>query len=174
MEVITYGGGAFIRDMFNAVAAIVGLGSFGSILRLSLLTGLLFVLFQTAFSMNFMTTVRWFVGSLIIYLCLLVPKVEVQVVDRFDPGLPGANVENVPLGLALIASLTTTVGAEITEQTETAFGLPDDLQYQDNGFIYGSKIFNDAMSFQETDATFGQNHSGFIRTCVFYHLLENR
>jgi conjugal transfer mating pair stabilization protein TraG len=174
VEVITYGGGAFIRDMFNAVAAIVGLGSFSSILRLSLLIGLLFVLFQTAFSMNFMTTVRWFVSSLIIYLCLLVPKVEVQVVDRFDPGLPGANVENVPLGLALIASLTTTVGAEITEQTETAFGLPDDLKYQENGFIYGSKIFKDAMSFQVTDATFGQNLSGFIRTCVFYDVLEHR
>ncbi|MEM9838019.1 MAG: conjugal transfer protein TraG N-terminal domain-containing protein [Pseudomonadota bacterium] len=174
MEVITYGGGEFIRDMFNAVAALVGLGSFASALRLSLLLGLLFVLFHAAFSMNLWTTVRWFTASLIIYLCLLVPKTTVQVVDRFDPGLPGATVANVPLGLALVASLTTTVGDEFTEQTEVAFALPGDLQCQENGFIYGSKVFKDAMSFQVTDAVFGENLSGFIRTCVFYDLLEHR
>ena len=174
MEVITYGGGEFIRDMFNAVAAVVGMGAFASALRLSLVLGLLFVLFQTAFSLNFWTTIRWFVTSLIIYLCLLVPKVEVQITDRFDPGLPGATVANVPLGLALIASLTTTVGDRFTEVTETAFALPTDLEYQENGFIYGSKLFKDSMSFRVTDATFGQNLSGFIRTCVFYDLLEHR
>ena len=85
MEVVTYGGGEFIRDMFNAVAAIVGLGSFGSAVRLALVLGLLYTLFIVAFSMNFMTTIRWFVGTLLIYTCLLVPKVDVQVVDRFDP-----------------------------------------------------------------------------------------
>ncbi|MEM1037778.1 MAG: conjugal transfer protein TraG N-terminal domain-containing protein [Pseudomonadota bacterium] len=174
MEVVTYGGGEFVRDILNGVAALVGLGSFGSAIRLSLLLGLLFVLFQTAFNFNFWTTIRWFVTALIIYLCLMVPKTTVTVVDRFDPALPGATVANVPLGLAAIASFTTTVGDEFTEQTETAFSLPNDLEYQENGFIFGSKIFKDAMSFQVTDATFGENLSGFIRTCVFYDLLEHR
>ncbi|WP_031555833.1 conjugal transfer protein TraG N-terminal domain-containing protein [Parvularcula oceani] len=174
MEVITYGGGEFIRDMFNAVAALVGLGAFASAIRLSLLLGLLYALFLTAFSMNFMTTIRWFVATLLIYLCLLVPKTDVQIVDRFDLGLPGANVGGVPIGLALIASFTTTVGDKFTELTEDTFSLPTDLEYQENGFIYGSKIFKDAMSFQVTDAVFAENLSGFIRTCVFYDLLEHR
>lgn len=174
MEVVTYGGGEFIRDMFNAVAAVVGLGSFASALRLALVLGLLYTLFVVAFSMNFMTTVRWFMATLLIYLCLLVPKTDVQIVDRFDPGLPGANVANVPIGLALIASITSTVGDKFTEITEDTFSLPTDLEYQENGFIYGSKIFKDAMSFQVTDAIFGENLSSFIRTCVFYDLLEHR
>ncbi|MEM9093955.1 MAG: conjugal transfer protein TraG N-terminal domain-containing protein, partial [Pseudomonadota bacterium] len=174
MEVVTYGGGEFIRDMFNAVAAVVGLGGFASALRLTLVLGLLYTLFLVAFSQNFMTTIRWFVATLLIYLCLLVPKTSVQIVDRFDPALPGANVANVPIGLALIASLTSTVGDKFTEITEDTFSLPTDLEYQENGFIYGSKIFKDAMSFQVTDAVFGENLSGFIRTCVFYDLLEHR
>lgn len=174
MEVITYGGGEFIRDMFNAVAAIVGGGPFLSALKLAFTLGLLFAIFHTAFSVNLMTTIRWFVTSLVIYLVMIVPKVDVQVVDRFDPALPGGAVSNVPIGLALIASITSTVGDRFTDVTETAFSLPNDLEYQENGFIYGSKIFKDAMSFQVTEATFGQNLSGYIRTCVFYDLLEHR
>lgn len=174
MEVITYGGGEFIRDMFNAVAAIVGGGPFLSALRLAFTLGLLFAIFHTAFSMNLMTTIRWFVTSLVIYLVMIVPKVDVQVIDRFDPALPGGTVSNVPIGLALIASITSTVGDNFTNVTETAFSLPNDLEYQQNGFIYGSKIFKDSMSFQVTEATFGQNLSGYVRTCVFYDLLEHR
>ena len=137
MEVITYGGGEFVRDVLNGVAALVGVGAFGSAIRLSLLLGLLFALFQTAFNMNVMSMIRWFVTTLIIYLCLMVPKVTVQVTDRFDPALPGASVSNVPIGLALVASITTTVGDSFTDLTETAFTLPNDLEYQQNGFIFG-------------------------------------
>ncbi|MEM6415615.1 MAG: conjugal transfer protein TraG N-terminal domain-containing protein [Pseudomonadota bacterium] len=174
MEVITYGGGEFVRDVFNGVAALVGVGAFGSALRLSLLLGLLFTLFQTAFNMNVWVMIRWFMTTLIIYLCLMVPKVDVTVTDRFDPGLPSPTVANVPIGLALVASITTTVGDRFTDLTETAFSLPIDLEYQENGFIFGSKIFRDSMSFRVTDTTFSGNLSGYIRNCVFFDLLEHR
>lgn len=174
MEVITYGGGEFVRDVLNGVAALVGVGAFGSAIRLSLLLGLLFTLFQTAFNMNVMVMIRWFVTTLIIYLCLMVPKVDVTVTDRFDPGLPSPTVANVPIGLALVASITTTVGDRFTDLTETAFSLPTDLEYQENGFIFGSKIFRDSMSFRVTDTTFSENLSGYIRNCVFFDLLEHR
>ncbi len=78
MEGITCGGGEFIRDMFNAVTAIVGGGPFLSAVKLAFTLGLLFAIFHTAFSMNLMTTIRWFVTSLVIYLVMIVPKVDVQ------------------------------------------------------------------------------------------------
>lgn len=174
MEVITYGGGEFVRDILNGVAALVGVGAFGSAIRLSLLLGLLFTLFQTAFNMNVWVMIRWFVTTLIIYLCLMVPKVDVTVTDRFDPGLTSPTVANVPIGLALVASVTSTVGDRFTDLTETAFSLPTDLEYQENGFIFGSKIFRDSMSFRVTNTTFSENLSGYIRNCVFYDLLEHR
>ncbi len=174
MEVITYGGGEFVRDILNGVAALVGGGAFGSAIRLSLLLGLLFTLFQTAFNMNAWVMIRWFITTLLIYLCLMVPKVEVTVTDRFNPGLPSPTVANVPIGLALVASITSTVGDRFTDLTETAFALPTDLEYQENGFIFGSKIFRDSMSFRVTDTTFSENLSGYVRECVFFDLLEHR
>ena len=174
MEVITYGGGEFVRDVLNGVSALVGTGAFGSALRLTLLLGLLFTLLQAAFNMSPMVIIRWFVTSLIVYLCLLVPKTTVTVIDRFDPALSSPVVANVPLGLAAIASFTSTVGDEFTGLTETAFSLPTDLEYQQNGFIYGSKVLRDAMAFEVTDASFSRNLSTYIRTCVFYDILENQ
>ncbi|MEL7539681.1 MAG: conjugal transfer protein TraG N-terminal domain-containing protein, partial [Pseudomonadota bacterium] len=174
MEIITYGGGEFVRDVLNGVAALVGVGAFGSALRLALVLGLLFALFQTAWNMNFMVMVRWFLTSLVIYLCLMVPKTTVQVTDRFDPDLVGGAVDNVPIGLALVASITTTVGDRFTDLTETAFSLPTDLEYQENGFIFGSKIFRDAMTLQVTDMRFGANLSGYVRNCTFFDILERQ
>lgn len=174
MDIITYGGGEFVRDVLNGVAALVGTGAFGSALRLTLLLGLLFTLFQVALNQSPMVMIRWFVTTLIIYLCLLVPKTTVTVIDRYDPALTSPVVANVPLGLAAIASFTTTVGDEFTDFTETAFSLPSDLEYQENGFIYGSKVLRDAMAFEVTDSQFARNLSTYIRTCVFYDILDNQ
>ncbi len=174
MEVITYGGGELLRDIFNAVAALVGGNAYLSALRLAFTLGLLLAIFITAFSFDFMKTVQWFVFSLIVYLVLMVPKTNVQIIDRFDDALPDASIANVPIGLAFIANMTSTVGDQFTHLTETTFGVPTDLEYHENGFIFGSRIFKDAMGFQITDATFSSNLSGFVSTCVFYDLLENR
>ena len=174
MEVITYGGGELLRDIFNAVATLVGGGAYLSALRLAFTLGLLLAIFITAFSLDFMKTVRWFGFSLVVYMVLMVPKTEVRIIDRFDDALPDATVANVPIGLALIANLTSTVGDQFTRLTETTFSVPTDLEYHENGFIFGSRIMKDAMGFQITDANFSSNLSGFVSTCVFYDLLENR
>ena len=174
LEVITYGGGELIRDIFNAVASLVGGGAYLSALRLAFTLGLLLAIFLTAFSLDFMKTIRWFVFSLVVNLALMVPKIEVRIIDRFDPALPDASIANVPIGLALVANLTSTVGDHFTRLTETTFGVPTDLEYHENGFIFGSRIFKDAMGFQVTDATFSSNLSGYVSTCVFYDLLEKR
>ena len=49
-----------------------------------------------------------------------------------------AVVANVPIGLALFASLTSQVGDGLTRLTEQAFTLPDDLQYRRHGLIFGA------------------------------------
>ena len=59
------------------------------------------------------------------------------MVDRLDPALAPAVVANVPIGLALFASLTSQVGDGLTRLTEQAFTLPDDLAYRRHGLIFG-------------------------------------
>ena len=95
----------------------------------------------------------------------------VRVVDRLDPALAPAVVANVPVGLALFASVTSQVGDGLTRLTEQAFTLPGDLTYQRHGLIFGARLAAAATRMEVTDAVFARNLRAFARQCVFYALL---
>ena len=94
-----------------------------------------------------------------------------RVVDRLDPALAPAVVANVPVGLALFASITSEVGDGLTRLTEQAFTLPDDLTYQRHGLIFGARLAAAVTRMEVTDAVFARNLRGFARQCVFHALL---
>ena len=102
---------------------------------------------------------------------MIVPKATVRVVDRLDPTLAPAVVANVPIGLALFASLTSQVGDGLTRLTEQAFTLPDDLQYRRHGLIFGARLAAKATRLEITDAVFARNVRNYARQCVFHALL---
>ena len=102
---------------------------------------------------------------------MIVPKATVRVVDRLDPALAPAVVANVPVGLALFASLTSQVGDGLTRLTEQAFTLPDDLAYQRHGLIFGARLAASATRLEVTDAVFARNLRNYARQCVFHALL---
>ena len=118
MEVIVTGGGAFIVDVLNAVAAFTGSGTFASFIRVVLIIGLALAAWQVAVSMNFKAGFEFLIKSTVIYLVLLVPTVNETVTDRVT-ATPVATVKNVPIGLAGPASISTTIGSTITGAFET-------------------------------------------------------
>ena len=93
------------------------------------------------------------------------------MVDRLDPALAPAVVANVPIGLALFASLTSQVGDGLTRLGEQAFTLPDDLRYQRHGLIFGARLAAKATRLEITDSVFARNLRNYARQCVFHALL---
>ncbi len=171
MEVFTYGGGIYLVDVFNAVAALAGSGVMESLIRLALALGLVFVLIHLVFATDFLIIVRWYVSALLVYGILFVPKLDVLVTDRLNPALPAAVVSNVPFGLAYFAGLSSQVGDTLTRHTETAYSLPNDLLYSQNGVIFGARLLEATTSFRITDSEFAANISEYVEQCVFYGLL---
>ena len=126
-EIFTMGGGTYLVDLLNAVAAVTGGGAFVMLAQIAGVTGLAWALFRTAFGGGWRDNAKWLLVFICVWGALVVPKATVRVVDRLDPALAPAVVANVPLGLALFASLTSRVGDGLTRLTEQAFSLPDDL-----------------------------------------------
>ena len=114
LEVFTVGGGEYLVNTFNAVAAWSGGGGYRSLLRVVMVMGLIYSLLVVAFTMNFRVWMNWFLQSTAIYLCLMVPTIDVKVTDRINPSLAPATVANVPLGLGVLASFTFQVIYNIT------------------------------------------------------------
>ncbi len=170
-EIFTLGGGAYLVDLLNAVAAIAGGGAYVVLAQLAGVAGLAWVLFRTAFGGSWKDNAKWILLFVAVWGAMIVPKATVRVVDRLDPALAPAVVANVPVGLALFASLTSQVGDGLTRLTEQAFALPDDLAYQRHGLIFGARLAAAATRLEVTDAVFARNLRAFSRQCVFYALL---
>ena len=170
-ELFTLGGGTYLVDLLNAVAAITSGGAYITLAQLAGVGGLGWVLFRTAFGGSWKDNAKWILLFITVWGAMIVPKATVRVVDRLDPALAPAVVANVPVGLALFASLTSQVGDGLTRLTEQAFTLPDDLAYQRHGLIFGARLAAAATRLQITDAVFARNIRNYARQCVFHALL---
>jgi len=170
-EIFTLGGGTYLVDLLNAVAAITSGGAYVVLAQLAGVAGLAWILFRTAFGGSWKDNAKWILLFVAVWGAMIVPKATVRVVDRLDPALAPAVVANVPIGLALFASLTSQVGDGLTRLTEQAFALPNDLAYQRHGLIFGARLAAAATRLEVTDAVFARNLRSFSRQCVFYALL---
>ena len=170
-ELFTLGGGTYLVDLLNAVAAIASGGAYVTLAQLAGVGGLGWVLFRTAFGGSWKDNARWMLLFVTVWGAMIVPKATVRVVDRLDPALAPAVVANVPVGLALFASLTSRVGDGLTRLTEQAFTLPDDLAYRRHGLIFGARLAAATTRLEITDTVFARNIRNYARQCVLHALL---
>ena len=170
-ELFTLGGGVYLVDLLNAVAAITGGGAFITLAQLAGIAGLAWILFRTAFGGSWRDNAKWILMFTAVWGAMIVPKATVRVVDRLDPALAPAVVANVPIGLALFASLTSEVGDGLTRLTEQTFALPNDLTYQRHGLIFGARLADAVTRMEITDAVFARNLRNYARQCIFHALL---
>ncbi|GGD82085.1 conjugal transfer protein TraG N-terminal domain-containing protein [Croceicoccus mobilis] len=171
LEVFTTGGGEYIVNVFNAVAAWTGGGGFRSLLRVVMVMGLIYALLVVAFSMNWRAWLHWFLGATLMYGALIVPTTSVKVTDRLNPSLAPATVANVPIGLAAIASVSSTAGDWLTRTAETVFVMPASLQLSNNGMIYGARLWDKTREYQIRDPRVRANTTEYFKQCLFYDIM---
>ncbi|MFM2099275.1 MAG: hypothetical protein RLZZ366_814 [Pseudomonadota bacterium] len=171
LELFTIGGGEYVVNVLNAVAAWTGGGGYASMIRVVMVMGLIYTLLIVAFSLDWRAWMNWFLQSTLIYLCLMVPTVTIKVTDRVNPSLAPSVVANVPLGLGVVASFTSQVGDYLTREAETVFVMPGQLQYSNNGIIYGSKLMEATRQIRITDPEFAANVNEHMKRCVFYDVM---
>jgi len=174
VEIFTVGGGDYLVNVFQAVAAWTGNGGYKSLLQVVMVMGLALSAITLVFNQDWRAWINWFLGATLIYSCLMVPRLDVRVTDRVNPSLAPATVSNVPLGLALMASFTSQVGDYLTGSAEVVFALPGDLNYSKNGMIYGARLYDATRSLRISDPEFAANLDEHFRQCVFYDVLLGR
>ncbi|WP_257551749.1 conjugal transfer protein TraG N-terminal domain-containing protein [Sphingopyxis sp. DBS4] len=167
LEVFTVGGGEYLVNIFNAVAAWSGGGGYRSLIRVVMVMGLIYSLLVVAFTLNWKAWMNWFLQATAIYLCLMVPTIDIKVTDRINPSLAPATVDNVPLGLGVLASFTTQIGDWLTRTAETVFAMPSELNYSTNGMVYGARLFDATRNFIIRDAEFSTNLENHFKNCLF-------
>lgn len=108
---------------------------------------------------------NWVVLIMAMNVILLVPTTRVTIIDILNHRKP-ISVDNVPVVLASIASMTTTLGHGLTEAIETHFSTPDSYQFHKTGSLFGSRITQDMSNVHIENAHFARTMKSFINQCV--------
>ena len=169
-EIVVYGGGEIYRDVLNGVVQLTASSALNSVITVFLLCGLLGLLFKVAFSFQVGELLKWLIVVVIIYGVLWLPRTSVHVTDRFNSGLAGADIANVPVSIATIASISTEIGDTAIKGTELVFGNPAGLSYSTSGMIYGAKIFSSLPSIAFITPGMAQNVNNYLQQCAFQQI----
>ena len=171
LEIFTIGGGESVVNVLNAVAAWCGGGGFRSLIQVVMVMGLAYALLVVAFTLNWRVWFNWFLSATVIYMCMIVPTTSVKVTDRINPSLAPATVDNVPIGLAALASLSSQIGDWLTRRAETVFVMPNQLRLSTNGMLYGARLYDKTRQFAFRDPRVRANVEEYFRQCLFYDIL---
>lgn len=122
LEIYTIAGGDWLRGNLNAIAAFMGTATWSSIEKMCIAFSVLIVAVSWVKKHNIMDLVGW-VFSLTLVSMLVVVRTPVQIID-YSNVAQVYKVDNVPVGLAIPASLTTRVGNALVQSYEMIFSLP--------------------------------------------------
>lgn len=171
-EVYTIFGGDMWRQVLNGVVTIIGSSTFDTLRRIVGSFGVLGVVVSFIKSRNPMVLLHWLAVFMIITSALLVPKRSVQIIDITDPaGI--YEVDNVPLGLAVIAGLSTGSGYGVAQLYEYTLARPDSLTYTKSGMLFGSQIVAQTSDFRTQNPQLSQMLTDYVENCVIGDILLN-
>ena len=112
-EIYAYQNADSLFGIFNAAAAIHASSDYAAALAAVAFCGFVAALFAYAFAPEKLQGWKWLATVLLVFGVLIVPKVTVGVVDKTG-GSAVKVVGNVPFGVAVLGSLTSTIGHTLT------------------------------------------------------------
>ncbi|UEC01787.1 conjugal transfer protein TraG N-terminal domain-containing protein [Burkholderia vietnamiensis] len=177
-EIYAYQNSDSLFGVFNAAAAIHASGDYASAVAAVAFCGFVAALIAYAFAPEKLQGWKWLATVVLVFSVLIVPKVTIGIVDKTG-GSAVKVVDNVPFGVAVLGSLTSTIGHTLTGLFETAFqvipgigALPAELTYEQNGLMFGNRLIRETGNVVFQDPAFRTDLVNFIHNCTTYDLVD--
>ncbi|HEB4944734.1 TPA: conjugal transfer mating pair stabilization protein TraG, partial [Klebsiella quasipneumoniae] len=164
-------GGDWLRGNLNAIAAFMGTSTWSTIEKMCIAISVLIVAGNWVKKHNVMDLIGW-VFSLTLVSMLVVIRTPVQIID-YSNVAQVYEVDNVPIGLAIPASLTTRVGNALIQSYEMVFALPDSVTYSKTGMLFGSNLVAKSTDFLSQNPQITTLFSDYVQNCVMGDIFLN-
>lgn len=172
LEVYTIYGGGMWKTAFDAVVTLFGTSTWGTLLRMAGTFSILGVLATFVKGRNPMVFIQWLALFMLFTSVLVVPKRSVQIIDITDRAQVWV-VDNVPVGLAGIASLTTSIGYNMASLYDMVMARPDSVTYTKTGMLFGSQLVAESSDFRTQNPELAQMLPDYVENCVIGDILLN-
>ncbi|CAH0353503.1 conjugal transfer protein TraG N-terminal domain-containing protein [Aquabacterium sp. CECT 9606] len=177
-EIYAYQNADSLFGIFNATAAIHASGDYMSAIAAVAFCGFVAALIGYGFAPEKLQGWKWLGTVLLVFSILILPRVTVGIVDKTG-GAPVKVVSNVPFGMVMLGSTTSTIGHTLTGLFETAFqtipgpgALPSELSYEKNGLMFGNRLIKETGKVVFQDPNFRTDLINFINNCTMYDLID--
>ncbi|HIB5362889.1 TPA: conjugal transfer mating-pair stabilization protein TraG [Klebsiella pneumoniae] len=164
-------GGDWLRGNLNAIAAFMGTSTWSTIEKMCIAISVLIVAGNWVKKHNVMDLIGW-VFSLTLVSMLVVIRTPVQIID-YSNVAQVYEVDNVPIGLAIPASLTTRAGNALIQSYEMVFALPDSVTYSKTGMLFGSNLVAKSTDFLSQNPQITTLFSDYVQNCVMGDIFLN-
>ncbi|HBU2886236.1 TPA: conjugal transfer mating pair stabilization protein TraG, partial [Klebsiella pneumoniae] len=171
LEIYTIAGGDWLRGNLNAIAAFMGTATWSSIEKMCIAFSVLIVAVSWVKKHNIMDLLGW-VFSLTLVSMLVVIRTPVQIID-YSNVAQVYKVDNVPIGLAIPASLSTRVGNALVQSYEMIFSLPDSVTYSKTGMLFGGNLVAKSTDFVSQNPEITTLFSDYVQNCVMGDIFLN-
>ncbi|HBS5620833.1 TPA: conjugal transfer mating pair stabilization protein TraG [Klebsiella pneumoniae] len=171
LEIYAIAGGDWLRGNLNAIAAFMGASTWSTIEKMCIAISVLIVAGNWVKKHNVMDLIGW-VFSLTLVSMLVVIRTPVQIID-YSNVAQVYEVDNVPIGLAIPASLTTRAGNALIQSYEMVFALPDSVTYSKTGMLFGSNLVAKSTDFLSQNPQITTLFSDYVQNCVMGDIFLN-
>ncbi|MDR8513655.1 conjugal transfer mating-pair stabilization protein TraG [Klebsiella pneumoniae] len=171
LEIYAIAGGDWLRGNLNAIAAFMGTSTWSTIEKMCIAISVLIVAGNWGKKHNVMDLIGWGF-SLTLVSMLVVIRTPVQIID-YSNVAQVYEVDNVPIGLAIPASLTTRAGNALIQSYEMVFALPDSVTYSKTGMLFGSNLVAKSTDFLSQNPQITTLFSDYVQNCVMGDIFLN-
>ena len=171
-ELFTLGGGTYLVDLLNAVAAITGGGAFIDLAQFAGIGGLAWVLFRTAFGGSWKDNAKWMLLFVAVWGAMIVPKATVQGGGpaRSGAGPGGGGERPHRAGAVRVDHQPGRRRSDAPHRTGLRASQRSRLP-PPRADLRGAGWPDKATRLEVTDAVFARNIRNYARQCVFPALL---
>ena len=172
MDYYTYGNADVAKMMFDSIAMATGANSsFSGLASVTALLAFAFVLGYVIWRQNFMVLGGWFFGIVFIWYGFFLPKTNVTIVDQTNPTSTRV-VSNMPLGIAIIGNITSSIGKWFVDINDVVFSPINDTNYSKTGLVFGANTYRElsSISLQKMSPELQNDLAQYMANCSFYDI----
>ena len=166
LEVYTTGGGYYLFDIFNFLAAFTSGRGFQDLLVVGTILGVFYMVTKMSFSGSIEGVLPYIATVAVVGALGIGPKARVIIMDSTYPLEIYGTVDNVPYSVAIVANLTTKTSYDLTRRMEALLSTPDNLVYQEHGILFGASLMAQAARWRAVTASVHQNLVNFMENCI--------
>ncbi|TXQ02190.1 conjugal transfer mating-pair stabilization protein TraG [Escherichia coli] len=164
-------GGDWLSQTLNAIVAFMNTDNWVIIRRIVTALSVLVVAITWIRRHNVMDMLGW-IGTIVLMSLLVSVRTPVQIIDNSDL-TKVYQVDNVPVGLALPASLTTTIGHAMVQGYEMVFAQPDSVTYSKTGMLFGANLVARSTDFLSKNPEITTLFADYVQNCVMGDIFLN-